>query len=401
MRITSAHGYDASIANLQQRQQDMSDQQTRLTSGKRVLKASDDPVAAARAERAMATIERSKTDKAALDSSKNAMTLSESALGDANDLLQQIRESLVAAGNATYSDSERKDLGNKIAGLRNQLLAVANRDDGAGSYLFGGQGASQPPFLDAAGGVQYKGTSGQTMSSSSESLPMTVDGQASWLQARSGNGVFVTAPTAGSNSGGAWVDAGHVTDPGALTGSSYSVQFTVANGATTYSVLQDGNPTSISGASFVSGQAINVDGISFTINGKPADGDQFQATPSTPSLNVFNTLDSAIAQLKTPLRSTSAIQQGVQSGLRDLDQSMSSLQSLRSAVGQSLNLNDSAQQRASDLKLFGETEQSNATDLDMVSAISDFQNKQSSYDAALKTYSLVQKMSLFNYISGS
>ena len=34
----------------------------------------------------------------------------------------------------------------------------------------------------------------------------------------------------------------------------------------------------------------------------------------------------------------------------------------------------------------------------MVQAISDFQNQQSGYDAALKTYSIVQKMSLFEYL---
>ena len=35
----------------------------------------------------------------------------------------------------------------------------------------------------------------------------------------------------------------------------------------------------------------------------------------------------------------------------------------------------------------------------VVQAISEFQNKQSSYDAALKTYSMVQRMSLFQYLS--
>jgi flagellar hook-associated protein 3 FlgL len=34
----------------------------------------------------------------------------------------------------------------------------------------------------------------------------------------------------------------------------------------------------------------------------------------------------------------------------------------------------------------------------MVEAISNFQNQQSGYDAALKTYASVQRMSLFQYI---
>ena len=36
----------------------------------------------------------------------------------------------------------------------------------------------------------------------------------------------------------------------------------------------------------------------------------------------------------------------------------------------------------------------------MVHAISDFQNKQTGYDAALKSYSMVQRLSLFQYVNG-
>ena len=49
-------------------------------------------------------------------------------------------------------------------------------------------------------------------------------------------------------------------------------------------------------------------------------------------------------------------------------------------------------------KLDAQTERSDAEDLDMLQAISDFQNRQTGYDAALKTYSIVQKMSLFDYL---
>ena len=35
--------------------------------------------------------------------------------------------------------------------------SIANQSDGAGNYLFGGQGSTQKPFIDAPGGVQYRG----------------------------------------------------------------------------------------------------------------------------------------------------------------------------------------------------------------------------------------------------
>ena len=207
MRLSTANTFDASVDSLIRRQTAMSDAQEQLTTGKRVNRASDDPAAAARAERALAAENHTDATQRAVSASQNAMTLTEGALGDAGDLLQQIRETLVAAGNGSYSDAERKNQADKIAGLRQQLLAVANRQDAAGTYLFGGQAADHAPFLDSATGVTYQGAAGQIDAASGDPLPLTVDGRAAWTSASaSGNGVFATAATV--STGSAWIDTG-------------------------------------------------------------------------------------------------------------------------------------------------------------------------------------------------
>ena len=50
-------------------------------------------------------------------------------------------------------------------------------------------------------------------------------------------------------------------------------------------------------------------------------------------------------------------------------------------------------------KLSDQTQRSNAEDLDMTQAISAFSNQQTGYDASLKAYSMVQRLSLFNYLN--
>jgi len=413
LRITTAQSFDTGVSQLQQRQRDLTDAQERLTSGKRVARASDDPTAAARAERALASMARSDASQRALEASRNAMTLTESALSDAGELMQQAREALVSAGNATYSDAERQGVAAQLAGIRQQLLSVANRSDGSGGYLFSGQGASQPPFVDAAGGVQFRGVAGQTQVASDESLPHTIDGQVAWLASPSGNGLFTTSNTSATPTAtGAWIDAGRVTDPQTFFAATsppvvanpatlqYDVQFTQTAAGTTFSVLKNGAATGLTNVPFVSGQAIDIDGMSFTINGAPKAGDSFQIRPSSASLSVFDTLDRAIAELKTPLRSSAAVTQSVQSALTSLDGSMGALQSLRSQVGQTLNRTDMVEGRISSQKVAAQTERSNAEDLDMVKAISEFQSQQSGYDAALKSYASVQRMSLFQYLNG-
>jgi flagellar hook-associated protein 3 FlgL len=399
MHISSANNFNAAIQQLMQRQNDLSTSQEQLTTGLRVNKASDDPAAAARAERALASEARDTATQRAVDASNNTMTLSESALGSANDLLQSIREAMVQAGNASLTDADRKSLAAQITQLRGQLLNVANSTDGNGAYLFGGQGSNSAPFIDAAGGVQYNGESGQNIAATNESLPLSVDGQASWMQAPTGNGVFVTSAV--TSTGSAWVDAGSVTSAAALTGSTYQVQFSVAGGNTTYSVFKDGVATAQANVAFTPGQAVQIDGMTATISGQPANGDAFQFAPSTPTSTVFNVLDKTIADLNTSSRTDGQIAQANSSNLQALDSVMNQLQTARSQAGAVLNRIDGVTSRLSALKLASQTEVSNATDLDMTQALSTFQNQQTGYSAALKAYSMVQGLTMFNYLTSS
>ena len=397
MRVSTANAYDTSLEALGKRQQSLSDAQLQLTTGKRVNRASDDPAAAAQAERALSKSARAEASQRAAESSRTMMTLTESAMGEAGELLQQVREALVASGNATNDDAGRQGFAQKIESLRDQLFSVANRSDGAAGFLFGGQGSSQPPFVDAAGGVQFRGTSGEISAAGDDPLPLSADGRSVWLAARTGNGVFETRAV--TSTGSAWVDAGQVTQPSALTGSNYSVQFSINAGVTTYSVLKDGAATAQTDVAYANGKAIEVDGLSVTIKGAPAAGDEFQMVPSTSSLSVFDMLDKAAAALKTPLRTSAQIAQTSSNGLRDVDSLMGQLQSARTMAGDTLNRIDGVSSRLDTVKLQASVERSNAEDLDMVHAIAEFQNQQTGYDAALKSYSMVQRMSLFQYLN--
>jgi flagellar hook-associated protein 3 FlgL len=395
-RISTAHTFETGVNTLQKRQQELNEAQMQLTSGKRISRLSDDPVAAARAERARASQSRSDADQRAIDASRATVSQLESAFGDARELVQQARELLVAAGNPSFGPGERQGIAQQLAGIRAQLFKVANRGDGAGAYLLGGQGSAAPPFVDAPGGVTYAATSGSTQTASSEPLPLAFDGRAAFLSASTGNGVFETA--AATANGAAWIDAGSVTDPSQLTGLPYSVQFSVGGSGTTFTVLRNGAATALTNAAYQSGQAIQIDGMSFTITGAPANADNFTLTPSTNGLSLFDTLDAATTALNNTAAGAGARAQAVADGLRDLDAGSAKLDSARADAGVWLQRLDNVESRVAGQKLLAQSEQSNAEDLDMVHAISDFQLKQTGYDAALKAYSMMQRLSLFDFL---
>lgn len=396
MRISTASSFESGVNTLTRRQAELAAAQERLSSGKRVARASDDPAAAARAEHALIGILRADTSQRAVDASRIAMGQTETAMGDASALLQRAREAVVAAGNAGMTDTDRATIAQELRLLREQLLGIANRSDGAGSYLFGGQGATQLPFIDAPGGVQFAASPGQSGTEYTTALPLTTDGQAAFLSARTGNGVFETSPGPGVTT--ATIDNGRVSDPALLTGANYTLQFTVSGGATTYAVLRNGAATSVTAAPYVSGAAIDIDGMSLTVSGAPAHGNQFNVVPSTPTLSIFDVLDAAVTQMSTRNRTGHQVAQTTADALRDIDASMTTLQATRSAAGMVLNRIDSETDRLAGQKLTRESERSDAEDLDMVHAISAFQAKQSGYDAALRSYSMVQRLSLTQYL---
>lgn len=404
MRVSTAYTYSAGVDTLQRRQGELTEAQQQLTSLKRVSKPSDDPAAAARAERSLNEESRGEALQRAVAASRNAMTLTESALGDAEDLTLTARDALVKAGNGSFTASDRASLVLQLRQLRAQFISVANQNDGNGGYLFGGQGAKANPFhdgVDASGNPAVTSSAGGGMpgASNTESLPLAVDGNTVWMQVPSGNGVFESS-AASSNSGTGWISAGSVTDPSALTGGAYSVDFSVDGaGNTTYSVSLDGAGTSLSNVAYKAGQSIAIDGMDFAVSGAPANGDSFQVLPSSPNSSVFAAIDKALVGLENTSANTGQVMQAVNSGLRDLDQVLGKFQSARAMVGETLNRLDSVENRTSGKILAAQTTRSNAEDLDMVKAYSDFSNKQTSYQAALQSYSMVQRLSLFQYLN--
>lgn len=194
-RIATANAYDRTVHNINRRQSEIAQSQEQLSSGKRVLRASDDAVAATLAERAQNRLARTEADLAALDSSRSALVQAESGLGEASELLHRIRELVVQAGDPVLAPNSREDLAKQIEGLREQMLAVANRQDANGFTLYGGLGGAAKPFVDLYGpqaGVRFDGQDGQ-YAATEDALPHNINGKAVWMRVPQGNGVLVTS----------------------------------------------------------------------------------------------------------------------------------------------------------------------------------------------------------------
>ena len=407
-RTGSATAYDTALRNIDLRQTSLASLQDQLSSGKRVVRPSDDPTSAALAERAMTRISRVTTDQRALDAQRNAITQGESTLGNVTDALQRFRELAVSAGDGAYSPSERKAIAGELQNLRDEIFAMANTKDTNGQPLFGALGSAATPFStpQQAGAPDYtfNGMPGQ-MASSAVSIPFALDGNSAFMLSATQNFTVTPNTIVPSTLTSSQVT---VASPAAITGDTYTVKVTgidtvTSPGNTLLSYDVTGTlsgTTSYTSVPYTTGQTVAINGLSglsMSVTGNPVVGDSFTVTPG-PKASLFKVLDTAIQSISNAPDSATA-SQAVSQALGDIDIGMARVAAVRSQAGSLLTRADriSTNQDARSVQL--ESDRSNAEDMDMVKGISDLNKQQTGYSAALQTYASIQKLSLFNFIN--
>jgi flagellar hook-associated protein 3 FlgL len=394
MRVPTLDSSRSVFAGIEARQSAQNRLQLQLSTGQRINSPGDDPVGAAQAELARSRLAHLAHDKRAQQLSASVLSAADGALGQGVGVLQDVREKLVAAGNGSYNAEDRKSLALALRSARDELLAVANTRDGAGGFVFAGQGTADEP-LAAGSAPAYGAAAGEQRVGDGGRYATTVDGRASFMSLPQGNGVFVTASDA-ANTGTGWIDPGSVSNPAQLTGHDYRISIGGAAGSLTYSITDTtAGATLVNAAPYVDGASITLDGQSVKIAGTPAAGDSFQIAPAGQQ-SVFTTLDQAIALLESPAGATYPEQMArVQA---NVDRALDGMVLARSRVGAEANAVDSAAASGEQETLTATSHLSDLRDLDFARAISELQGNQTALEAALKTYAGVAKTSLFQLL---
>lgn len=394
MRVATLQSAQAALAGIHARQIEQDRLQTQMSTGLRVNSPGDDPVAAAQAELARSRLTRVAQDQRSAQLSSTLLTSADDALASGVDVLQTIRDTLVGAGNGSYSPAERAILAEQLQASRDRLLAVANSRDSAGGYVFAGQGSTGTP-LSGNMTPQYDPAAGEQRIGADGHYATNLDGRSAFIALPQGNGVFLPSSMAG-NTGTGVIDAGQVKDATLLTGHSYQIAITGAPGSLQYSVTDTTAGTTLSsGVPFAEGGVIDIDGQRVKITGTPQTGDSFQLQPAGQQ-SIFKTIDDAIALLKTPGISGASYAERLQGIQTTVDGALDRMSFLRSKVGEEMATTDKGMQ-TNDLKqLQLETRRSDLQDLDFARAVSEMQVNQTVLQAALKSYASFARLSLFD-----
>lgn len=415
-RLGTAHMYDRTISNINKQQAELASQMEHSSAGKRVIRASDDPVAAAQAERARTRMSRIETDQRMLDAQTATIKYGESTLGEINAAVQEFRSLIVNAGNGAFNQTQRDTLVEQLQSLRAQILTYSNRKDSNGLPLFRGLDTeSEKPFPNGSQGIN-----GGQPNSSEYTITNSLNGALAFFSGKTGNGVLAVDtrkeqnpaydendPTLGpeffTNKGTAWADVGTIKDPAVATALAAPITISFRNPDATQTEASEYSLDGTTWTAFKSGEAIEVAGMELVITGAPHIDDTFTVKPSEP-MSIFETLDAAIAAVKDHGNSDGTTDHGalahsLAKSLAEIDTQLNRVSTVRGVAGDLLN---QAERMGTTLLAQNEqmeTQRSSAEDIDMVAALSQLKTQETAVSAALQSYASIQKLSLFNYIN--
>ena len=402
MRISTQMIQQNGAAGLSSTQSKMYQVQQQLATGRRIDSAATDPTAAGQVV-ALADAQAQNTAFASAQTQvSNQLSMIDTALNSAQNVLQSFRQSLVQSGNSTLSAADRQGVVASMQSDYEQLIGLANSRDPNGNYLFAGFNQSSAPFTATATGARYNGDQGsqQVQVSTGSAITVSVNGADLFQRVRDGNGTFSITPAA-SNTGTGVPDAGTLSDRSLLTGDNYSIAFSQVGAQMQYSVTDQTTGTVVvSAAGFSAGDAISFEGIALNISGAPAAGDTFNVAPSV-NRDVFSAMKTAIGLAgNAPSGAAAQALNGaaISSSLQYFDQALNALLAQRATVGAQMQELSLLKTMNGTISTGLQSTLSTLRDVDYPTAISQYAAAQTAYQAAQASYAKIVQLSLFSQL---
>ncbi len=385
------------LDSMESLQAEISKTQQQLSTGKSIQTAADNPTGMSQVNQLNMELSASQQYVTNGNLAGSNLTLENQALTDATNLLQNSRDLALEANNASLSASQRQDIATQLNQQLQQLVAIGNRTDGNGNYLFAGYASSTQPFTQNGTSVSYGGAAqvSQVQISENQRISAGDTGNSVFMNLPAGNGTFTTAAGA-ANTGAASIGPGTVTNPSQWVPDTYTITFT---DATDYTVTNSSGATVTTGTyDPTAGGTVAFNGIQATLSGNPATGDTFTVAPAGQS-SAFATLAGLVTTLSSTTLSSGQRATQISQSLEQIDAALNNFGDVQASIGGRLNAVTASQSTAQSKQTALQTAISGIADTDYAKATTQLSGEEVALQAAEESYASLSKLSLFNYVS--
>lgn len=145
MRITNRYMASQVLNSIQGNLGKLARSQEQLSTGKRILRPSDDPNVMGEFLKIRATLSYNEQYNRNIDDGLSFLEMSDVSMGTLGNVLDKALEYAIQAANDTYNENDRIAIGEQIDKLIDQVKDLANSTVG-GKYIYAGTQNDAPPF---------------------------------------------------------------------------------------------------------------------------------------------------------------------------------------------------------------------------------------------------------------
>ncbi len=179
MKISNRLFNDQQVRQFSKNMEDIQGIQAKISSGKNIVFASDDPVGAVELSGLKDVTSRIDQFLDNTNLALDRLKLMDATIQGAKDIFTRCNELAIQAANDVLSVVDREAIALEFDELKKELMSISNTKDSGGSYIYAGYKSKTQPFIvNAAGEIEYKGDRGVLNLQISESRLMesTIDG---------------------------------------------------------------------------------------------------------------------------------------------------------------------------------------------------------------------------------
>ncbi|NYT65048.1 flagellar hook-associated protein FlgL [Alcaligenaceae bacterium] len=412
MRISSNLLFQTGLNSMNAQQSDLMHLYQQIGSGQRMVIPSDDPLAAAQA----INLSQSQAQNARFNENRNVamqnLGVEDNTLSSVVLLMQNIKTTMIEAGNGTMSDADRATLSGVLSSAKDTLLGLANATDGNGQYLFSGSKGNVIPF-DGNGNYQGDTRQRNIQIDQTRQLPTSDIGSDIFSRVSPGSNSYLTNASP-HNAGTGVVGTPTIIDAGNVKpGTSYEIVFTTDTEYTVNVIPADPSAAPISGTINLNDKTQKIEipghGLQVSFSGAPEAGDYFTLQPAeSTSMNVFEAMQNMIDALafaqgagsaEDQAKAQAQFQNVLANSMQRMDLNYDNVLTVQSSVGTRMNEIDAVKDNGA-LRNMGVTrELSRLEDVDYYTATAQLQLRNSALQAAMMAFVKIQQTTMLN-ISG-
>ncbi|KPH63880.1 flagellar hook-associated protein FlgL [Pseudoalteromonas sp. NEC-BIFX-2020_002] len=410
MRLSNNLMYQSSVNSILKNQQNVNKAQEQVNTQKRVLTASDDPSATARALLYTDKIQTNEQFSKNITMLTSRLNIQESVLENIKLSLEKAHTLAIQAGNGAYSDIDRQGIAEEIKSIQSNVHDLMNAKTEDNKYIFSGyQDNTQTySFNSTSSKYEYGGDQGQHKIKVAEGVEIKSSDNGFDVFEKVNARLNLTSND-GVASGGitsakvyvkeqaefdAFHKASYNADPNAVAGANTYNVITTAGTPNTYQVEQGGNI--IESGSFDNG-TINFAGMEIDIS--PVASGQVDFTLEAPQKeNILNTLSDLIAGLTDTTINQDDYEQVLADAMTQIDNAKNNVSLTQAGLGGRLNTTEKVTDSNSDRDVNNKASRADLVELDMAEAITELTKQETALQASQATFGRLANLSLFDYL---